>query len=153
MCTLCSVTQSCPTLSEPMDCGPPGSSVHVILQARILEFVAIRFFRGSSRRSDRTQISYIASRLCTIEPPGKPQSLSVSFANSSSSRFPDFRDSQSSVLCPLFPHSAPSCLRHIAHHLCLMTCRPLFHIRSLFWAPVGNCLFHGATLIPQMQQT
>ena len=41
------VAQSCPTLCNPMDCGPPGSSVHGILQARILEWVAI-FFSGES---------------------------------------------------------------------------------------------------------
>ena len=37
------VAQSCPSLCDPMDCGPPGSSVHGILQARILEWVAISF--------------------------------------------------------------------------------------------------------------
>ena len=37
------VTQSCPTLSDPMDCSPPGSSVHGILQAKVLEWVAIVF--------------------------------------------------------------------------------------------------------------
>ena len=42
------VAQSCPTLCHPMDCSPPGSSVHGILQARILEWVAISFSRGSS---------------------------------------------------------------------------------------------------------
>ena len=42
------VTQLCPTLWDPMDCSPPGSSVHEILQARILEWVAISFSRGSS---------------------------------------------------------------------------------------------------------
>ena len=42
------VTQSGPTLYDPMDCSPPGSSVHGILQARILKWVAIPFFRGSS---------------------------------------------------------------------------------------------------------
>ena len=42
------VTQSCPTLYYPMDCSPPGSSVHRISQARILEWVAISFSRGSS---------------------------------------------------------------------------------------------------------
>ena len=40
--------QSCLTLYDPMDCSPPGSSVHGILQARILEWVAIPFSRGSS---------------------------------------------------------------------------------------------------------
>ena len=42
------LTQSCPTLCDPMDCSLPGSSVHRILQARILEWVAISFSRGSS---------------------------------------------------------------------------------------------------------
>ena len=43
-------------------CSPPGSSVHGILQARILEWVAISFSRGSSRPRDRTQVSCIAGR-------------------------------------------------------------------------------------------
>ena len=43
------VTQSYPTLCRPMDCSPPGSSVHGILQARILEWVAIPFSKGSSQ--------------------------------------------------------------------------------------------------------
>ena len=42
------VAQSCPTLCDPMDCNPPGSSVHGIVQARILEWVATPFSRGSS---------------------------------------------------------------------------------------------------------
>ena len=42
------VAQSCPTLCNPMDCSPPGSSVHGILQARILEYVTISFDRGFS---------------------------------------------------------------------------------------------------------
>ena len=42
---LCLVAQSCPTLCDSMDCSPPGSSVHGILQARILECVAISFSR------------------------------------------------------------------------------------------------------------
>ena len=44
----CSDTQSCPTLCDPMDCSPPGSSVHGILQARIMEWGAICYSRGSS---------------------------------------------------------------------------------------------------------
>ena len=43
------VTQLCLTLCDPMDCSPPGSCVHGILQARILEWVAISFFRRSSQ--------------------------------------------------------------------------------------------------------
>ena len=56
------VAQSCPTLCYPVDCRPPGSSVHGILQARILEWVAISFSRGSSQSRDRTQVSRIAGR-------------------------------------------------------------------------------------------
>ena len=46
-CVCVLVIQLCPTLCDPLDCGPPGSSVHGILQARILEWVAISFSRGS----------------------------------------------------------------------------------------------------------
>ena len=49
------VAQSCPALCNPMDCSPPGSSVHGILQARRLEWVAMPFSRGSSLPRDRTQ--------------------------------------------------------------------------------------------------
>ena len=64
------VTQSCPTLCDPMDCSPTGFSVHGILQARILERVAISFSKGSSRPRDWTDISYI-DRKITINLPGK----------------------------------------------------------------------------------
>ena len=48
--------QSCPTLCDPMGCSPPGSSVQGISQARILEWVAISFSRGSSQPRDQTQV-------------------------------------------------------------------------------------------------
>ena len=60
------VAQSCPTLWDPVDCSPPGSSVHGILQARILEWVAISFSRGSSWPRDWTKVSHIAGRRFTI---------------------------------------------------------------------------------------
>ena len=56
------VTQSCPTLCDPMDCSLPDSSLHGILQARVLEWVAISFSRGSSRPRDRTRVSCIPGR-------------------------------------------------------------------------------------------
>ena len=52
-----------PTLCDPMDCSLPGSFVHGISQARILEWVAISFSRGSSRPRDRTYVSCVAGRL------------------------------------------------------------------------------------------
>ena len=60
-----SVAQSCPTLCDPMDCSPLVSSVHRILQARILEWVAIPFSRRSSQPRDWTQVSSIAGRSFT----------------------------------------------------------------------------------------
>ena len=59
--------QSFPTLRDPMDCSPPGSSVHGIFQARVLEWVAISFSRRSSRPRDWT----LVSRIVPSEPPGK----------------------------------------------------------------------------------
>ena len=61
-----SVTQLCPTLFKPVDCSPPGSSVQGILQARILEWVALPSSRGSSRPRDQTQVSCIAGRFFTV---------------------------------------------------------------------------------------
>ena len=58
-----SVAQSCLTLCDPMDCSPPGSSVHGILQARILECVVIPFSRGSSPPKDQIQVSCTAGRI------------------------------------------------------------------------------------------
>ena len=49
--------QSCPTLCDLMDCSPPGSSVHGISQARILEWVALPSSKGSSRPRERTGVS------------------------------------------------------------------------------------------------
>ena len=60
------VTQSCWTLCDPVDCSPPGCSVHGILQASILEKVAIPFSRGSSRPWDQTWVFHIAGGSFTI---------------------------------------------------------------------------------------
>ena len=71
----CLVTKSCLTLCDFMNCSPPGSSVHGISQAGILEPVAISLSRGSSWHRDQTQFSYVGSGFFTTEPPGKPQSI------------------------------------------------------------------------------
>ena len=60
------VTQSCSTLCNPMDCSLPGSSVHGIFQARILEWIAISFSRRSSRHRDWTQVSRVVGRHFTV---------------------------------------------------------------------------------------
>ena len=56
---------------DPMGYSLPGSSVHGIFQARTLEWLAVSFSRGSSRPRDRNQVSCIAGRFFTSEPPGK----------------------------------------------------------------------------------
>ena len=60
------VAQFCPTLCDPMDCSLPGSSVHGIFQAIVLEWIAISFSRGSSRPRDRTQVSRTVDRRFTV---------------------------------------------------------------------------------------
>ena len=60
------VTQSCLTLCDPMDCSLSGSSIHGIFQARVLEWIAISFSRGSSRPRNRTRVSRIAGRCFTV---------------------------------------------------------------------------------------
>ena len=74
----CSVTKSCPTFCDPMDCSPPGSSVHGILQARILKWVTLPSFRGSSQHGDQTHISYVfcIGRWVTTSTTWKTQMLS-----------------------------------------------------------------------------
>ena len=60
MCTCVKSLRSCLTLCNPMDRCPPGSSVHGILQAKILQWVAMPSSRGSSHPRDGTRVSYIS---------------------------------------------------------------------------------------------
>ena len=64
-------TQSCPALCNTMDCSPPGSCVHEISKARILEWVAISFSKESSQPRDWTRVSCTADRFFTIWAIGK----------------------------------------------------------------------------------
>ena len=65
LCVGVLVTQLCPTLCNSMNYSPPGFPVHGILQARILEWVAISSSRGSSQPRDQTQVSCIAGGFFT----------------------------------------------------------------------------------------
>ena len=76
-----SVTQASLILCDPMDCSSPGSSIHRILQARILVWVAISSSRGSSwpRTKPASFVSpVLAGRFFTSEPPGKPRQSQMS---------------------------------------------------------------------------
>ena len=80
ICTRAQFFQSCLTLCDPMDCTPLGSSVHGILQAIILEWVAMTSSRGSFQPRDQTHISCtscLAGGFFTIELPEKPMYIYV----------------------------------------------------------------------------
>ena len=99
---------SCPTLCDPMDCSLPGFSVHGIFQARVLEWVAISFSRGSSWPRDRTRVSHIVGRYFThwatreaakvfikssaVFKSGKDTTYKFEFKNHVSSYWPSFEN-------------------------------------------------------------
>ena len=88
----CLVTKSCLPLSDPKDCRPQGSSVHGISQARIQDFVAISFSRGSSRPREQNPSPTLAGRFFTTEPhQGRPLSLWPLFISSLPSLPPHYR--------------------------------------------------------------
>ena len=66
------VAQSCPTLSDPMDCSPPGSSAHGIFQARILEWVAVLSPGDLPKPGIETGSPALQADALPSEPPGKP---------------------------------------------------------------------------------
>ena len=76
MCMHAKLLQSHLIFCDPMDCSPPSSSVHRILQARILEWITIPSSRGSSRHKDQTHVSYLLlhwqAGSLPLAPPGKP---------------------------------------------------------------------------------
>ena len=77
----CSVTQSCPTLRDPVDSSPPGSSAHGILQVRILEWGAISFSRGSSQPRDETRLCHTVDRLFTNWATRETQCININCIN------------------------------------------------------------------------
>ena len=110
------VAQSCPTLFDPVDCSPPGFSIHGILQARVLEWVAISFSRGSSRPRDRTWLP--------SEPPGKSLCLHFSFS-----------ENEGNLLSDTGPRSPPSlpegCRTWDSSHFFWLLFLPLTNPRGL----------------------
>ena len=75
------VAQSCPTLCDPLDCSPPGPSVHKICQARTLEWRAIPFLRGTSWSRDQIQVSHITGRFFTIWATREASTLAHQFSS------------------------------------------------------------------------
>ena len=70
--TCCLVTKLCPTVFNPKDCSPPGSTVHAILQARILQWVAISFSRDLPDPGIESGSLALQADSLRSEPPGKP---------------------------------------------------------------------------------
>ena len=79
VCCCCLLAKLCLILCNAMDCSPPDSSVHGILQARRLEWAAISFSKCSSWLRDRTWVSCIAGGFFTTESPGKPSEFHYIF--------------------------------------------------------------------------
>ena len=91
---------SCWTLCDPTDHSPPGSSVHRILQARILEWVAMPSSRGSSQPRDQAQVSpSLQADSLPAEPPGKPKSTGVGSLSRLQGIFPTQESNRGLLLC------------------------------------------------------
>ena len=88
---------SCIWLCDSTDCSPPGFSVHEIFQARILEWVAIPFSRGSSWTRDWTQVSCIIADFLLSEPPGKPANYCNNFKKAKQNTIMCITDQSSST--------------------------------------------------------
>ena len=88
------VIQSCPTLCDPMD-----YTVHGILQARTLEWVAIPFSRGSSQPRDLSQVLALQVDTLLAEPPGKPKNTGVGSLSLPQGIFPTQESNQDLLHC------------------------------------------------------
>ena len=96
--------RSCPSLCGPMDCSPPGSSVPGALQARVLEWIAIPSFRGSSRPRDQTCNCCLAGKFFPTATPGKPHCLPYQGAKQSHEKFQNSgRRAKTKLLGHLWP--------------------------------------------------
>ena len=76
-CYYCLVTKLCPSFCDPMDCSSPGSSVHGISQARVAEWIAISFSRGTFPTQGSNHVACLSGGFFSTEPPGKPLSNSI----------------------------------------------------------------------------
>ena len=102
------VLKSCPTLCHPMDCSPQGSTVHGIFQARILEWVAISFSRGSPQPRNRTCVPCIDRQIFYHwATRGAPDFL-LDFTNISLSESGSMKKEEGAFFSPLPHNVAPA---------------------------------------------
>ena len=133
------VIQSGPTLCKPIDCSPPGSSIHGILQARILGWVAISFSRGSSPPRDWTQISCIVCWFSSVQSLS-PVRLFATPGISAHQASLSITNSQSSLKLMSIKSVMPS------SHLIL--CRPVFLLPSI---PPSIRVFSNESTLPNIR--
>ena len=140
------VAHSCPTLCNPVDSSPPGSSVHGILQGRILKWVAIPFSRGSSQPKDRTQVSSIAGRFFTVWATCLNQTPFYCRASFRGLQIPAFSkvlwvNGPSSLCCPFCRHSGfGSCtVGPFLIHLPKIWCYSLYQLVRLLLFSFSIC--------------
>ena len=127
------LAKSCPTLWNPMDCSLPGSSVHGISQARVLEWVVISFSRGSSQPRDQTWVSCIAGGFFTDWATGK---CLIDLCHYASSWRTTFLQSK---------------YQYVIRYFCLSKCSPWWvllvttchHTKILcgYWLSSSHCVF------------
>ena len=153
-CLHAKLLRSCLTLCDPMDCSLPGFSLHGILQARILEWVAMPSSRGSSRPRDRTCISYLScvwqAGSLPLAPPGKP------FHNYGLTLFSGFSGQPISWHWTAGAWLLPLCSKHVRsseHHILIQVssnccgfercCHP-WHSDCRMCLRAGTCGQHSA---------
>ena len=121
---LCLIAQSYPTLCSPMDCTHQAPLSMGILQARILEWVAMSSSRGSSQSTDQTQVALEANSLPS-EPPGKPMNTGVGSLSLRQGIFPTQESNQGSCIAgaffyqPSYQGSPMYTCRHYLFLLCV----------------------------------
>ena len=96
---LCLLTQLCLTLCDPMDCSPPGSSVHGIFQERILEWVAMPSSRESSQPRIKPWSPTFQVDSLPSEPPRKPKNTGVGSLSHLQGNFPTQESNQGPLHC------------------------------------------------------
>ena len=136
--------QSCPTLCDLMDCSPPGSSVHGILQARRLNCVAIPFSRGPSQPKDWTQISCTAGSFITVWATREAQ-IAEMRVKQPSSMSPDTCHTQKSTkfLNLRYPGFPSLTIISDVQIICLLCCKP-----SASCSAVSDSLWHHELYSP-----
>ena len=148
------VTQSCLTLCDPMDCSPPGSSVHGILQGRVLEWVAFPFSRGSSQPrgsnsglSHRRQILYHLSHQGSARKRRTLMLFQVKHGwlrrRKKIKRSPKSPGRTGLRGTPWKIHRCDPCPHHPVHGVAVLPANPSYVFSSSCWVPQPTHSYHS----------